>query len=480
MHGTNWTTTYTTADGLASNTVFAIAEDSQGNLWFGTDAGVSRFDGTDWTTYTTSDGLVENHVLAVATDYKGNLWFGTLGEGVSKFDGTDWTTYTVSDGLASNYVGVIAEDSQGNLWFGTVSSGNIGAKGISKLAAPPVTLACQSISAAPGSTVGIPITLDSPIATAGGGQFLIHATPSSYATFNSAFMAGGHYYWTVSDNPSGNGQLLLFYSGSGKTIAAGKGEILTVYYEISPSAPDGAKITLSLSRARIADKHGKSLRVTVVSGRIAISSNILPGDVNADGTVDILDVVLIVKFALGKQTYTTQQKVGADINADGSINILDVIAAVDLALGKETVQLAATADYDQYKVNLRQLKMNLEALGADPELIDDVAGLYLRQFAEPSLPKSFSLAQNAPNPFNPSTTIKYDIPEGNPVQVSLLIYNLRGQLVKALVDETREPGSYSVFWDGTDETGRRVSSGVYLYRMKAGEFTQTRKMVILK
>jgi len=72
------------------------------------------------------------------------------------------------------------------------------------------------------------------------------------------------------------------------------------------------------------------------------------------------------------------------------------------------------------------------------------------------------------------------VPEGPSVKVSLKVYNIRGTLVKTLVDNVREPGRHTVFWDGKDDTGRQVSSGVYFYRMKAGDFVQTRKMVLLK
>ena len=100
----------------------------------------------------------------------------------------------------------------------------------------------------------------------------------------------------------------------------------------------------------------------------------------------------------------------------------------------------------------------------------------------PSLPKSFSLAQNSPNPFNPSTSIQYEIPpEINAVPVRLEIYGLRGQKVSVLVDHTSQPaGTYTVHWDGKDSYGRPVSSGVYFYRLKAGDFVATRKMVLLK
>ena len=98
-----------------------------------------------------------------------------------------------------------------------------------------------------------------------------------------------------------------------------------------------------------------------------------------------------------------------------------------------------------------------------------------------SLPRVFSLSQNYPNPFNPSTTIRYDIPGGSvTVPVRLLVYDIRGRLVRKLVDRDREPGRYQVHWDGRDDRGASVSSGVYLYRIEAGEFKSIRKMVLVR
>ncbi|MCE5270571.1 T9SS type A sorting domain-containing protein [bacterium] len=97
------------------------------------------------------------------------------------------------------------------------------------------------------------------------------------------------------------------------------------------------------------------------------------------------------------------------------------------------------------------------------------------------LPKAYALDQNSPNPFNPSTTIAYEIPESTSgTKVVLAVYNIRGQKVITLVDELKESGRYSVNWDGRSEAGQRVSSGVYFYRLQAGDFSAVRKMVILK
>jgi len=101
--------------------------------------------------------------------------------------------------------------------------------------------------------------------------------------------------------------------------------------------------------------------------------------------------------------------------------------------------------------------------------------------ARVSLPKAYALSQNYPNPFNPSTTIQFAVPEQeSPVSVRLEVYNLRGALVRTLVDGVREPGNYSIQWQGKDRLGRPVSSGVYFYRLSTPNFKAVRKMVLLK
>jgi Right handed beta helix region/FlgD Ig-like domain len=98
---------------------------------------------------------------------------------------------------------------------------------------------------------------------------------------------------------------------------------------------------------------------------------------------------------------------------------------------------------------------------------------------EAGLPTRFSLRQNYPNPFNPTTTIAYDVPRpGADVEISL--YDVAGRLVTILVDEQKMPGRYQVHWDGHDRRGQPVASGVYFLRMKAGTFTETKKVLLLR
>ncbi len=91
---------------------------------------------------------------------------------------------------------------------------------------------------------------------------------------------------------------------------------------------------------------------------------------------------------------------------------------------------------------------------------------------------NYKLSQNYPNPFNPSTKIEYSVQTTNNIQIK--IYNSLGQLVKTLVDETKIPGEYSVVWNGKDDNGSSVSSGVYFYQIQTKDFVSSKKMILLK
>ncbi len=108
--------------------------------------------------------------------------------------------------------------------------------------------------------------------------------------------------------------------------------------------------------------------------------------------------------------------------------------------------------------------------GDTPTSVDEVPAA--------GIPKGFSLEQNYPNPFNPSTTIRYSLPAES--RVRLNIYNLRGQLVKRLVDRVQQGGAHSIFWNGRDGEEKEVGSGIYIYRIDDGRNRLSRKMLLLK
>jgi formylglycine-generating enzyme required for sulfatase activity len=97
---------------------------------------------------------------------------------------------------------------------------------------------------------------------------------------------------------------------------------------------------------------------------------------------------------------------------------------------------------------------------------------------ETIIPERFTLHQNYPNPFNPVTTLRYELPNNSLVKI--IIYSMLGRKVKTLINQTQDAGYRSVNWDATNDYGKPVSAGIYLYQIQAGEYISTNKMVLLK
>jgi hypothetical protein len=153
--------------------------------------------------------------------------------------------------------------------------------------------------------------------------------------------------------------------------------------------------------------------------------------------------------------------------ATGKSNVLTVTFIV---YGPNTVDLNFTAMLSALDFTHRVpiLTVNDAAL---------VTGIE-EQGSETALPEEFALGQNYPNPFNPETEIKYDLPKES--QVMLAVFNLVGQKVRTLVNNRTAPGRYSVTRTGTDQSGKTLASGVYIYRLQAGDFVQAHRMLLVK
>jgi hypothetical protein len=117
-------------------------------------------------------------------------------------------------------------------------------------------------------------------------------------------------------------------------------------------------------------------------------------------------------------------------------------------------------------------------LGRDSVTVNCTSLVGVDETAQTSLPLVYNLSQNYPNPFNPSTTIQYQLPEKS--HVILEIYSILGQRIRVLVDQNQAVGYYTVNWNGTDEHGKNVASGVYICRLKTAQFVNSEKMVILR
>jgi hypothetical protein len=125
--------------------------------------------------------------------------------------------------------------------------------------------------------------------------------------------------------------------------------------------------------------------------------------------------------------------------------------------------------------DLNTNEINLIAQWIDEGALENPA---LEIYNNAQIPKEYILNQNYPNPFNSVTTLRYDLPEQS--DVTITIYNMLGRKVKTLVNPTQDAGFKSMIWNATNDFGKPVSAGVYLYKIQAGEFVQTKKMVLLK
>ena len=268
-----------------------------------------------------------------------------------------------------------------------------------------------------------------------------------------------------------------------------------------------------------------------LSGKEFASADVAPfdpqGQPKGDGKVNILDIVGIVdmilhpeehrgsaKIALTKPTYPSPATVqlsevkpgffSLDLNSEVSISGLQIKLSYDPERAEaQEVLTTKCSNGMALSWNAGQGKLIALLYSPDGERIapgnnpvlqlhfsEDITTFSLEEvvLSDPSAnpvpvfmkvkPGDYALFQNYPNPTNAGTSIRYALAEEE--KVRLEVYNTMGQLVRVLVNEIEGPGYKTVFWDGKDKEGREVSSGVYLYRLKAGKFEAVKKLVILK
>jgi PKD repeat protein len=200
------------------------------------------------------------------------------------------------------------------------------------------------------------------------------------------------------------------------------------------------------------------------------------GDINCEGGINVLDVLAAVNHILGTTPLVGAPLHRADCNGNGSVNVLDALGIVNVILG---ISPECPGDGGRPSVSFEAIQF-LEDLEpylsrADFIRLKDLVKKEIR------IPQQFALHQNFPNPFNAETELRYEIAGSESLHhTTLKIYNLIGQEVRTLVDDVQEPGYHTVTWDGKDEHGQGVSSGLYFCTLKAEGFQTTRSLVLLK
>ena len=263
------------------------------------------------------------------------------------------------------------------------------------------------------------------------------------------------------------------------TLAAasnGDGTLVTLTFKVV----DFKASTLTLSQVYLVDADGKRWEATTSNGVVTVPpepTEETVGDINRDGVVDILDLTIVgARFGQRGQN-------SADLNGDGLVDIVDLVLvasefggeAAAPSLYPQALELLSAAEVRQWLSQAEQLALT------DPTYLRGIA--VLEQLHAALAPQETALLPNYPNPFNPETWIPYRL--AGDAFVTLTIYDQSGQIVRTLDVGHQIAGYYTdrmkaAYWDGNNQFGEGVASGVYFYHLSAGDFSATRKMLILK
>ncbi len=258
---------------------------------------------------------------------------------------------------------------------------------------------------------------------------------------------------------------------------SGTGLLLSVTF----AAKAGGKAQLTLNNFQLYDSSGQVIPAGPHKTTIVVKGQ-LAWDVNGDGHVNILDLLLIAQD-IGKTASLNSQ---TDINGDRIINIIDLILVAQ-HFGETTIGAAPTtiAIEDVKGLDPATVQAWIEQARAedDGSLAFQKGIANLERILGALIPEKTALLPNYPNPFNPETWIPYQLSE--PVEVTLTIYAVNGTRVRTLALGLMPAGIYqnrsrSAYWDGKNDVGESIASGIYFYTLTAGEFKSTRKMLILK
>ena len=253
----------------------------------------------------------------------------------------------------------------------------------------------------------------------------------------------------------------------------GNGTLATLIFEVVAVKASSVR----LSNVLLTDGSGESSRPRIKHGQIT-GPPVLVGDINGDGIINIQDLVQVAV------NFGQQGEHDADVNGDGVVNIVDLTlvaaafwqnaAAPSVWHGELEVPLTR-ANLQQWLREARQINLT------DTTFQRGI--LVLEKLLAVSTPKETVLLPNYPNPFNPETWIPYQLSE--PAVVTVTIYDVAGNVVRSLNFGQQAAGfyrsrSHAAYWNGRNNLNERVASGIYFYQIQAGEFSATRRMLILK
>ncbi len=234
---------------------------------------------------------------------------------------------------------------------------------------------------------------------------------------------------------------------------------------------------------------------------------ILYGDVNLDEVINVLDIISVVNHILGMNALGGENFVPADMNTDELINVLDILQIVNIILNTRNEDGIASAKLQQNELSVSGSvggiqfngellssingndivqsangitliynmtgKLETESFELSENSSDLVVSSSMGKEVELQTVSQFAILDNYPNPFNPSTTISYQLNQNG--QININIFDLNGKLIDELVNDYKEMGNYSINWNASN-----LANGVYIVKLQSNKFTEMRKITLLK
>ena len=397
------------AASYAADPVTDLGADASGNVWVGTRAGLSRYDGQSWRTFTAADGLASDHIHSLAVDGQGQVWAGSL-TGVTRFDGQRWTRYEAIWGFD------IATAPNGDVW----SLGVLGKEYLLARFDGQVWWAYDhadlGIDVDDGSFDGVHVLR---IVVDGSGILWV------VAEFHEVMGLTMERFWTRLFSFDGT-QWRSYQLDTGMVFPDSRGRVW--------AASIGLYVKEGSTWKHYADSGKVDTGRWSVSGMTEDSAGrlwIAEGDY-----FGVLEGTIWTRFPHSQ--FKSWGTLATDSRGDLWIASRDGL----------------------YRWPRSDLPTAVGATAPSGEL------------------GSFHLDQNYPNPFNEETRIGFRVEQR--AELVLRVVNARGQTVATLMRGTRPPGSYEAVWDGRDDRGRTLASGLYVYQLQVGDRRATGKMMLVE
>ncbi|MCH8305801.1 MAG: T9SS type A sorting domain-containing protein [Candidatus Marinimicrobia bacterium] len=451
--GTNWEEINLGFEsGLTNNSVSTILSNENGEVYFGTPNGLATFDGNDWKSFTTANTGLPRYAYRMVIDNDNNKWIASA-EAIVKFDGEKWTVYNNENSpLGIHQIKSILIGPDGSKWIGKHR------RGLIKYDDESWVVYDTSNSNIPHNNVrsmvfdligNIWLATDKGIARFDGINWSVYDTsnsdlPSDF--INSIDIDQNEAIWVCSGNDvvKYDGVEWTVFNNQNSELPNGRCDFLYIDQQNN--------VWISINSSGLAKYDGFTWEVFDTLNSPIPSNNI------HYITSDIDD-----KLWIGTEPdWDGSKYIGGGLASYDGISWSLLNSSVS-ELPNDNVFFITFDEYDNIWIGT---EYGLSVYNENGIVSAKEEKNYI-------ILKTENLKQNYPNPFNPVTNISYSIPRDS--KVSLIIYNLRGQKVAQLVNSNERAGNYKVTWNASD-----VSSGIYFYRLQAGDYIKTRKMVYLK